>query len=77
MLAGDFDSDGKDDVLVVGGTRWFVSTSSCVSAAPTDDCMDPLVEHQDLGPHTYQQFASHYAVADLDGDGIDDVFFGR
>lgn len=60
LLSGDFDGDGRSDVLVTTGTAWFVSRQG-----------RGHWEYLRASVRT----ADGLKVADLDRDGIDDVLF--
>jgi Tectonin domain len=60
MLMGDFDGDGRNDLLLTNGTAWWVSRN-------TERPWEFL--------HASSKLSENLAVSDVDGDKIDDVLF--
>jgi hypothetical protein len=60
MLMGDFDGDGRSDLLLTNGTAWWVSRN-------TERPWEFL--------HASSKISENLAVSDVDGDKIDDVLF--
>ncbi|MBI2571806.1 MAG: hypothetical protein HYV63_32755 [Candidatus Schekmanbacteria bacterium] len=68
--------DGCDDLLISSGTAFWVAPSECDGNLASDE-LQAESELQSIGPHTYQQFTTHYCVSDFNADGTDDVFFAK
>jgi Tectonin domain len=61
MLMGDFDGDGRSDLLLTNGTAWWVSRG--------------IIERPWEFLHASSKLSDNLAVSDVDGDKIDDVLF--
>jgi hypothetical protein len=61
MLMGDFDGDGRSDLLLTNGTAWWVSRG--------------IIERPWEFLHASSKLSENLAVSDVDGDKIDDVLF--
>lgn len=60
MLVGDFDGDGRSDLLLTNGTAWWISRN--------------MEQHWEF-LHASSKLSDSLAIADVDGDSIDDILF--
>ncbi len=60
MMAGDFDGDGRADLMLTNGTAWWISRNA---QQPWEFL------------HASSKLSPELSVADVDGDHIDDVIF--
>lgn len=60
MLVGDFDGDGRSDLLLTNGTAWWISRN--------------MERHWEF-LHASSKLSDSLAIADVDGDGVDDILF--
>jgi hypothetical protein len=77
MVAGDFDDDGFDDLVVCApGYGQSRGAARILPGTPSGPAQDPRVVIGLLGERTGDNFCTRPAVADVDGDGIDDLALG-
>ena len=73
VLVGDFNGDGVDEVVIFNGVDWTCRTSGCSSPTATTGCT--LIARYDGDIPGWGGFARNdrFFVADLNGDGKDDL----